>query len=93
MLAVDPLLLREDAERALHADLLALRGQVQSAVAAQDYAAALNLLAGLSSAVDTFFEHVMVNDPDLALRRNRLALLAQLRALFTGIADISRLPG
>ena len=55
----------------------------------QDY----NLLAGLSSAVDTFFEHVMVNDPDLALRRNRLALLAQLRALFTGIADISRLPG
>ena len=63
------------------------------AVEAQDYAAALNLLAGLAPRVDTFFERVMVNDPDLALRRNRLALLAQLRALFTGIADISRLPG
>jgi glycyl-tRNA synthetase beta chain len=91
--AVDPLLLREDAERALHRDLAALREQVESAVAARDYAAALDLLAGLSLAVDTFFERVMVNDPDPALRRNRLALLAQLRALFAGIADISRLPG
>ena len=71
----------------------ALRPQVGSAVAVHDYAAALNLLAGLSIAVDTFFERVMVNDPDAALRSNRLALLAQLRALFTGIADISRLPG
>jgi glycyl-tRNA synthetase beta chain len=91
--AVDELLLREDAERALHRELAALRPQVAAAVAAQDYAAALNLLAGLSIAVDTFFERVMVNDPDAALRSNRLALLAQLRALFTGIADISRLPG
>jgi glycyl-tRNA synthetase beta chain len=90
---VDPLLLREDAERELHCDLLALRERVVRAVAAQDYTAALNLLAGLSTRVDTFFERVMVNDPDPALRRNRLALLAQLRALFTGIADISRLPG
>ena len=91
--AVDERLLREDAERALHRDLQALRPQVGSAVAVHDYAAALNLLAGLSIAVDTFFERVMVNDPDAALRSNRLALLAQLRALFTGIADISRLPG
>jgi glycyl-tRNA synthetase beta chain len=90
---VDELLLREDAERALHRDLVVLRPQVATAVAAHDYAAALNLLAGLSSAVDSFFERVMVNDPDAALRSNRLALLAQLRALFTGIADISRLPG
>ena len=91
--AVDPLLLREDAERELHRDLLTLQERVPGAVEAQDYAAALNLLAGLAPRVDTFFERVMVNDPDLALRRNRLALLAQLRALFTGIADISRLPG
>jgi glycyl-tRNA synthetase beta chain len=43
--------------------------------------------------VDQFFDRVLVNDPDGALRNNRLALLAQLRALFAGIADLSRLPG
>jgi len=43
--------------------------------------------------VDQFFDRVLVNDPDPALRGNRLALLSQLRALFGGIADLSRLPG
>ena len=38
-------------------------------------------------------DRVLVNDPDPALRNNRLALLAQLRFLFAGIADLSRLPG
>jgi glycyl-tRNA synthetase beta chain len=91
--AVDERLLREDAERELHRALLALREQVLSAVAAQDYAAAFDRLAGLAPQVDRFFDRVMVNDPDTALRGNRLALLAQLRALFSGIADLSRLPG
>ena len=40
-----------------------------------------------------FFDRVLVNDPDAALRSNRLALLGELRALFCGIADLSRLPG
>ena len=54
---------------------------------------ALDLLAGLKPQVDAFFDRVLVNDPDVALRNNRLALLAELRALFSGIADLSRLPG
>jgi len=91
--AVDDALLREDAERGLHQALLALREKVVAAVTARDYARALNLLAGLSPAVDAFFDRVLVNDPDAALRNNRLALLAELRALFCGIADLSRLPG
>ena len=91
--AVDDALLREDAERGLHQALLALREQVVAAVTARDYARALNLLAGLSPAVDAFFDRVLVNDPDAALRNNRLVLLAELRALFCGIADLSRLPG
>jgi glycyl-tRNA synthetase beta chain len=86
-------LLREDAERALHQALLGLQGQVRSAVTARDYPRALDLLAGLKPAVDAFFDRVLVNDPDAALRNNRLALLAELRALFGGIADLSRLPG
>jgi glycyl-tRNA synthetase beta chain len=66
---------------------------VLSAVTAHDYARALDLLAGLRPAVDAFFDRVLVNDPEAALRNNRFALLAELRALFTGIADLSRLPG
>jgi glycyl-tRNA synthetase beta chain len=86
-------LLREPAERELHDALQALRAQVRDAVAAHDYAQALDLLAGLKPAVDAFFDRVLVNDPEAALRNNRFALLAELRALFTGIADLSRLPG
>jgi glycyl-tRNA synthetase beta chain len=91
--AIDDALLREQAERELRQALLALREQVAAAVAARDYARALDLLAQLAPAVDAFFDRVLVNDPDPALRNNRLALLAELRALFCGIADLSRLPG
>ena len=49
--------------------------------------------AGLRATVDPFFDRVLVNDPDEALRNNRLALLSQLRTLFGGIGDLSRLPG
>jgi glycyl-tRNA synthetase beta chain len=91
--AIDDALLREDAERELRQALLALREQVAATVGARDYARALDLLAQLAPAVDAFFDRVLVNDPDPALRNNRLALLAELRALFSGIADLSRLPG
>jgi glycyl-tRNA synthetase beta chain len=86
-------LLREQSERELHRALAALRTRVDAALAQRQYAQALDLLAGLRTAVDRFFDHVLVNDPDIALRNNRLALLAQVRALFAGIADLSRLPG
>jgi glycyl-tRNA synthetase beta chain len=43
--------------------------------------------------VDSFFDQVLVMDENPQLRGNRLSLLAQLRGLFTGIADLSRLPG
>jgi glycyl-tRNA synthetase beta chain len=86
-------LLREDAERELHGALLALHEPVVAAVNARDYARALDLLAGLKPQVDGFFDRVLVNDPDAALRNNRFALLAAVRALFLGIADLSRLPG
>ena len=43
--------------------------------------------------MDAFFDQVLVNDPDVALRTNRLALLGEVRALFSEIADLSCLPG
>ncbi len=56
-----------------------------------DYQAALTELAGLRDTVDTFFDDVMVMADNIALRRNRLALLNQLRNLFLQVADISLL--
>ena len=90
---IDAQLFRADAERELAQALERLRPAVHAATVRRDYAAALETLATLRPLVDRFFDDVMVNDPDAALRRNRLSLLAELRALFTGIADLSCLPG
>jgi glycyl-tRNA synthetase beta chain len=92
-LAVNEALLKLPAEQQLHAALAARRGALDVALASGDYAAALATLAGLRPAVDAFFDGVLVNDTDASLRDNRLALLATLRAQFTRIADLSRLPG
>jgi glycyl-tRNA synthetase beta chain len=91
-------LLREPAEKALHEALAAALPDVERALGKLDkgkrnYAAALARLATLRPAVDAFFDGVMVNAEDPALRNNRLALLAQLRGLVTRIADLSCLPG
>jgi glycyl-tRNA synthetase beta chain len=90
---VDVSLLREPAEKALHEALAAQYADVERALTKRDYASALSKLSMLRPAVDSFFDGVMVNADDPALRRNRLALLAQLRGLFTRIADLSCLPG
>jgi glycyl-tRNA synthetase beta chain len=90
---VDVVLLGEPAEKALHEALAAQYADVERALAKRDYAGALGRLATLRPVVDTFFDQVMVNAEDPALRRNRLALLAKLRGLFTRIADLSLLPG
>jgi glycyl-tRNA synthetase beta chain len=91
--AVDVALLHAPAEVRLFDAMRALESAVANTTARREYAAALGHLAQLRGAVDTFFDEVMVNDPDEKLRANRLALLAQLQGLFAGIADLSRLPG
>jgi len=91
--AVDAALLKLPAERQLYATLRLLRASVTAALARRDYAGALAELAGLRPPVDAFFDQVMVMDEDPALRANRLALLRNMRELFAGVADLSRLPG
>jgi glycyl-tRNA synthetase beta chain len=86
-------LLREGAEVKLYDAMNAMRESVSGATARREYTAALGQLAQLRPAVDGFFDEVMVMDEDLKLRNNRLALLAQLRGMFGGVADLSRLPG
>jgi glycyl-tRNA synthetase beta chain len=91
--APQPQLLREPSEKALYESMAALALEVERSLSKRDYPAALSLLAQLRPAVDSFFDNVMVNDSDAALRNNRLALLTQLRQQFTRIADLSCLPG
>lgn len=90
---VDDSLLSVAAEHALHAAIEAVTARVEADLAARRYAPALATLAGLRPAIDAFFADVMVNDPDPALRANRLALVARIHGLFSGVADFSRLPG
>ncbi len=89
--SIAPALLAESAELALHQALLAQEPQVQARFDRQDYAGALQSLAGMRDAVDAFFDQVMVNAEDAALRGNRLALLARLATLMNRVADISML--
>ena len=89
--AVQPALLREPAEAALYAALQAVRPAAGAAFDAGDYGASLQALAMLRAPVDAFFEGVMVNADDAALRSNRLALLGSLHAAMNRVADLSRL--
>ena len=79
----------ESAEKALAEAVLALRTEVQPLIAQGDYTAVLDKLANLRVPVDSFFDNVIVNAEDPALRQNRLAILNTLQELFLQVADIS----
>ncbi len=91
--ALDRALLRDAAETALLAALERLAPAAQEAIARGSYTAALKALAALKDPVDAFFDRVMVNVDDAALRANRLALLGELHAAMNRVADISCLAG
>lgn len=88
---VDAGMLKDAAERRLYEAILEAKSAVTPLLSTRAYEAVLTRLAELRPAVDTFFDDVMVMTEDESLRRNRLALLSGLRALFLDIADISRL--
>jgi len=90
---VDKALLRDPAEQVLSTQVEAMTKITEPLFAARDYSQALAKLASLRTAVDAFFDGVMVMADDIAVRNNRLALLAKLRDLFARVADLSRLPG
>ena len=88
---VNPKLLQESAEQALHQALSQIAPKAEAAFQAGDYTASLQALSALREPVDAFFDNVMVNVEDAALRLNRLALLAQLHQAMNRVADISKL--
>ncbi len=79
-------------EQKLAQSLAAKQQAVAPLYAAGDYAAALHTLADLREVVDNFFDKVRVIADDAAVKNNRLALLANLQALFMHTADIAQLP-
>ncbi|MCB4360693.1 glycine--tRNA ligase subunit beta [Quatrionicoccus australiensis] len=84
-------LLVEPAEIALHAALVDVVPQADAAFDTGDYTESLQALAALRAPVDAFFDGVMVNAEDPALRANRLGLLAHLHAAMNRVADLSKL--
>jgi glycyl-tRNA synthetase beta chain len=78
-------------EFSLNAAIQHAQQDVQPLAAARFYREALERLAALRDPVDAFFDAVLVNAEDESVRANRYALLAQLRGLFLGVADISLL--
>jgi len=88
---VDTALLKEPAEAALHGALHAVAPGADAAFERGDHTASLQALAALKDPVDAFFDGVMVNADDAALRANRLALLGALQRAMNRVADLSRL--
>jgi glycyl-tRNA synthetase beta chain len=88
---VNPALLQVEEEIGLHAAINAIAARADLAWANGDYTANLQALAALKDPVDAFFDKVMVNAEDPALKANRLGLLATLHNAMNRVADLSKL--
>ncbi len=94
-LSVDAKLIAKgpEEEQALHAALTKARAAVSPALQAEEFGKAMGELAGLRGPVYAFFDSVMVNDDDPAVRANRLALLDEVRSTLCEVADFSKIEG
>jgi glycyl-tRNA synthetase beta chain len=88
---VNPGMFKEPAEKALFKALAQIKPQADAAFESGDYTGSLQALAALKAPVDDFFDGVMVNADDPALKANRLALLNQLHQIMNRVADLSKL--
>ncbi|EJB03970.1 glycyl-tRNA synthetase, beta subunit [Rhizobium leguminosarum bv. trifolii WSM597] len=91
--AVSPALLKLDAEKELFAAISSASKEAADAVASEDFRSAMAALSKLRGPVDRFFEDVLVNDEDAAIRANRLALLRLIREATGTVADFSKISG
>ncbi|MCW5719185.1 MAG: glycine--tRNA ligase subunit beta [Bauldia sp.] len=80
-------------EVALNEAISVAETEVEESLREEDFEAAMDAMAGLRGPVDAFFEKVLVNDPDPAIRQNRLRLLNRIRAATLKVADFSRIGG
>ncbi len=91
--SVDEALFTEEAEKALFAAVALSRQEADEAVKREDFRDAMAALSKLRGPVDRFFNDVLVNDEDAAIRANRLALLALIREATGTVADFSKISG
>jgi glycyl-tRNA synthetase beta chain len=89
----DPEALALPEERALFVELATASEMIRAEVARERFVEAMGVMARLRAPVDAFFDKVKVNDDDPAVRRNRLMLLARLRATLHQVADFSKIEG
>ena len=89
VVALDAAALTSTIEQKLCASLDQIETSVEAMVQQRQYTEALHTLAQLKEDVDNFFEEVMVMHEDLAIRANRIALVARVHRLFTAVADIA----
>jgi glycyl-tRNA synthetase beta chain len=87
----DPAKMSDPVEKALHTAFTGLSAKVASQIAARDFAGALKEIVTLKAPLDTFFDKVkvMVDEPDI--RANRLRLLGEIAAMFSQLADFSKI--
>ncbi|MCC7037773.1 MAG: glycine--tRNA ligase subunit beta, partial [Alphaproteobacteria bacterium] len=86
-------LLAEEQEKNLFAALGASGGKIKADLAKEDYKAVMSGMSGIRSAVDAFFDKILVNAPDAGLRANRLSMLASIAGTMNEVADFSKLEG
>jgi glycyl-tRNA synthetase beta chain len=89
--APDPARFAQDEERALWDAFREIESRAAERLSGGDYHGSLQVLAELKAPVDAFFDAVLVMDSDEAIKRNRLALLGNINATFTKIADFRHL--
>jgi glycyl-tRNA synthetase beta chain len=89
--APDAVLYKLDEEKALAKAIDQVKTEAGAAVANEDFAGAMGVMAKLRPAVDAFFDKVKVNDDDPKVRENRLKLLNEIRAATRAVADFSKI--
>ncbi|MCB5410570.1 glycine--tRNA ligase subunit beta [Pseudogemmobacter faecipullorum] len=89
----DEKLAESEEERALFAALDAAEAKITPAMAAEDFARAMQAMAALRAPIDAFFTAVQINSDNPIIRRNRLNLLHRIRAICAGTADLTRIEG
>ena len=90
---MDARVLPAERERALFAALDAAEAAITPAMTAEDFPAAMQAMAQLRAPIDAFFTAVQVNSDNQIVRRNRLNLLHRIRAICSGVADLTKIEG
>ena len=86
---LNPERLFKDEEKMLFSSVVDVERQAEALIRSDDYTALMERIVGLKPAIDYFFDHVLVDDPDADLKANRLALLTRVVKLFELVADFS----